>query len=88
MVRTIAYIAVTLVIVGVSAWVFLAVFYSDLWPKLAGKLLAVLLVLSALAALASFAARRWRLPAFAMFLLVFLGVLLWWSSIEPSNDRS
>jgi len=85
--RTIAYIAVTLVIVGASAWVFLAVFYSDLWPKLAGKLLAVLLVLSALAALTSFAARRWRLPAFAMFLLVFLGVLLWWSSIEPSNDR-
>ena len=40
LVRTIAYIAVTLVIVGASAWVFLAVFYSDLWPKLAGKLLA------------------------------------------------
>ena len=85
--RIITYVAVTVVTVGATTWGFLAVYYSYLWPTIAGKALALSLLVAALGALASYVVRRWRRPTFTAFLLVFLGVLLWWSSIEPSNDR-
>lgn len=31
--------------------------------------------------------RRWRWPAAGLHLAMFVAVLVWWSGIEPSNDR-
>lgn len=83
---TVASILVALLLIGMSLWGVLAIHSSDLGPGV-GAGLTALLVLFALGALAGLAARRWRRYTLGAFLVVFAGLLAWWSTIEPSNDR-
>ena len=83
-----AYVAVAVVLLTATAWGFFAIYYFYLWPTIAGKALALCLFVTALGSLASYVVSSWRNALFTTYLLVFLGVVLWWSSIEPSNDRN
>lgn len=69
-----------------AAWGGLALWYRlPLAVAFKGAMVAAFVV-SALAAL--FALRRLRKPALWVYLLAFAGVLLWWSTLRPSQNRA
>ena len=72
-----------LVLVGMTAWGTLAIYFSYL-PEPAKPILSVLFVLSQLAILLFL---RPKLLAYAVFSGLFVMVCLGWFSMEPSNDR-
>ena len=77
----------TLVLIALSAWGVLAIYYSDLNSgTLRTALAAVFGVLGFLVVFA-FVLDTWRWPAACAFLGTFLAVVAWWTTIEPSNDR-
>ena len=77
----------TLVLIALSAWGVLAIYYSDLNSgTLRTALAAVFGVLGFLVVFA-FVLDAWRWPAACAFLGTFLAVVAWWTTIEPSNDR-
>jgi hypothetical protein len=51
------------------------------------EVLAVVVALAGISTLAGFLSAQWRWKALAAFAGLFAVLLLWWSSIEPSNDR-
>lgn len=76
-------------IVLTAAWGSLALWYRlPLAPTFKGMIVAAFVstALSALAAL--FGVRRLRKPAAWLYLLALAGVLLWWGSLRPSQDRA
>jgi hypothetical protein len=77
-------IALGLVVVGMTAWAALAIYYSDLASPSLRTGLAAAFALGTLAAFLFLPNRRWTLLGFGA---AFAGVLLWWMSIEPSNER-
>ncbi|HEY4646676.1 MAG TPA: DUF4105 domain-containing protein [Steroidobacteraceae bacterium] len=76
-----------LLVIAGTAWGVLALYYSDLGSAVLRTSLAVLFGLFGLAVVSSLVSRRWRRRALAVFVAVFVGLLAWWSSIAPSNDR-
>ena len=85
--RIVAPLLLVLLIAVSAAWGVLAVYYSDLPSAVLRTSLAALFGLFGLAALAGLAMRRWRRRALATYLVVFIGLVAWWSTIAPSNDR-
>jgi Domain of unknown function (DUF4105) len=73
-----------LLIAGMTAWAGLAIYYSDLSGERLRLGLAGAFALGTLAAFLFLPNRRRTLLG---FLAAFAVVLLWWSSIEPSNER-
>ncbi len=68
---------------GVALWASLAIYYSNLpWPWLR---LALALAFTATSIWALWVARNRRV--LLLFAGLFLGVLVWWISIRPSQDR-
>ena len=66
------------------AWATLAIYYSNIpwaWMRLA-----LAAAFAAFTIWAVWFSRRRRMPALAIVL--FLGVVAWWSTIRPSNDRN
>lgn len=43
--------------------------------------------MASLGALIALGCRRWRWRALVAYVALFAGLLLWWSALEPSNDR-
>jgi len=77
----------TLVLIALSAWGVLAIYYSDLNSgSLKTALAAVFGLLGSLVVFA-FVLGAWRWRAACAFLGTFLAVVAWWTTIEPSNDR-
>jgi hypothetical protein len=72
---------------GLTAWGALAIRYSDIERPGLRAALAVAFTVFGLVALVAFAHARRRWVAAAVFALVFLAVLAWWSRIPPSHDR-
>jgi hypothetical protein len=72
------------VLLGMILWGMLAIYYSNI-PSL--SLRTTLSWAFALGSLAALLCLRPRRRAVFVFLTVFAGVLLWWLSIPPSNDR-
>ena len=85
--RFLAWSVVGLAVAGVGAWGTLAFRYSDRPGAWLRDALAAVFALLALAALATIVARRGRRAALAAFAVAFLGLLLYWRTIEPSNAR-
>jgi hypothetical protein len=71
-------------IAGLTAWAALALYFSDLPGEPQRLGLAAAFVLGTLGAFLFLRNRRWALAGFAV---AFAAVLLWWTSIEPSNER-
>jgi hypothetical protein len=76
-----------LAILAAAAWGALALLYTGPLPEWLRTLLAGLFGLAGLVAAVVFlfSRRRWR--AAGAFAAVFLLLLVWWSTIRPSNDR-
>ena len=73
------------VIFPVSAWSALALWFRLPAPEGARALAAGLFVVLGLATIAALFLRR-SLIGLAVFALVFVGVLIWWSTIKPPTD--
>jgi hypothetical protein len=76
-----------LMLLAMATWGALAIYYSDLASAAFRTGLAAVFALCALAALIGLAFQRWRWRALMGFLVLFVGLLAWWSTIQPSNDR-
>ena len=76
-----------LLIVVSAAWGALAIYYSDLPGAVLRMILAVVFACFALAVLVGLVLPRWRRLALGTYLVVFAGLLAWWHTIAPSNDR-
>ncbi len=87
LVKGIGVALLTLIAIALSAWGALAIYYSDLQSDLLRTSLALVFGLFELLALFAFVRGPWRWPAAGAFLAVFLGVVAWWRTIEPSNAR-
>lgn len=74
-------------VVCMTAWGALALYYSGLQGAAARWMLAGAFSLVGLAAVVAIATGRQRNRAIAGFLLLFAVLVGWWLSIEPSNDR-
>jgi hypothetical protein len=85
--RVLAWSAAALVVLGAGAWGTLALHYSDLSPGWLREALVVLNGLLGLIALASIGAGRRRRLLLSLFAVAFVGLLLYWRTITPRNDR-
>lgn len=85
-IRTTALVLLGVVVAGMTLWGALALYYSD--PGALHLALAVAYGVCGLATLIGLAASRWRRRAVVCFAVVVAALLGWWSTIEPSNDRS
>jgi hypothetical protein len=80
-----AFIGLVVVVSGV--WGSLALLYASPHTQGIDTSLAAAFALVSLLTLLALVFRRWRWRALAAQLLLFGLLLLWWSSITPSNDR-
>ncbi|HEY1437875.1 MAG TPA: DUF4105 domain-containing protein [Casimicrobiaceae bacterium] len=76
-----------LILLGMAGWGVLALYYFDHKSFALRTGLAATFALVSLIALVGFALPRWRWRALAAYLVLFVGLLSWWSSLTPSNDR-
>jgi Domain of unknown function (DUF4105) len=84
MLRASSFAGLALVIVGMTAWAALAIYYSDLGGEPLRLGLAAAFALGTLGAFLFLTDRRRTLLGFGV---AFAVVLLWWLSIKPSNER-
>ncbi|HSQ73846.1 MAG TPA: DUF4105 domain-containing protein [Rubrivivax sp.] len=78
---------VALFILAAGAWGVLALAISGPQNESLRLALAAAFGAAALAALAAIAVRRWRWHGLAVFLALFVGTLVWYFNLQPSNDR-
>ncbi|WP_372865797.1 DUF4105 domain-containing protein [Pseudomonas sp.] len=85
-------IAVALLLLGLliataGGWGVLAITFTGPPDAMLRNSLAGAVAIASLAALIALGFRRWRWRALAAYLVLFAGLLVWWSRIEPSNER-
>ena len=83
--KIIGLVITALFIIMLSAWGMLALYYC--LPAGFNIALAITFALLALFTVTSMAMQRWRRRAMAVYTAVFAALLIWWNSIDPSNDR-
>jgi hypothetical protein len=71
-----------------TAWGTGMVYYTRPGGATASTILAGAIAVAGMAALAGILVARWRIRATAGFAVLFAVLLVWWSTIEPSNDRN
>jgi hypothetical protein len=71
-------------LLGMTIWGALAIYYADLTSATFRTVLSVAFVLGTLGGLLFIRPRR---RAILGFLLVFVGIVAWWLTIPPSHDR-
>jgi hypothetical protein len=72
------------VVIGMLGWATLSIYYADTAVGSPRTFLALLFFLATVGALFFFRPRKYR---WAIFLLLFAVVLLWYLSLKPRNDR-
>jgi hypothetical protein len=82
--RAAGVLGLAIAIAGMTAWATLAIYYSDLPGE---PLRLALAAAFALGTLGAFLFLRNRRLILLCFLAAFAGLLLWWTSIAPSNER-
>jgi hypothetical protein len=75
------------VMLATAIWGALALFFSGPHSDAVRYSLAAAVAVASLAALIALFFRRWRWRAFAAYLALFAALLVWYFSIEPSNER-
>jgi hypothetical protein len=83
-VRIVVRLLLGVVLLGLTAWGALAIYYSNLTPDALRTTLASAFALGSVVALLFIRPRR---RAVLGFFIVFTAVLLWWLAIPPSQDR-
>lgn len=74
-------------IVGMGAWGTFALYFDGPEPDTLRTILASGFAVAGLAALVGYCTRRFRRMATGSYLSLFVVLVVWWSMIEPSNDR-
>src|SRR5215467_7004021 len=77
-----------LVMLAMGGWGALALHYWDHANPTLRKVLVVTWIFACIGLIAFFLLTRWRWRSFAIFIGLFAALLLAWSTLEPSNDRS
>jgi uncharacterized protein DUF4105 len=85
--RILGWGGVALAVAAAGVWGTLALHYSDLAPAWLPATLAAAFALLALLTLGSVVTGRRRGPVLALLGVAFLALLLYWRTIQPSNDR-
>ncbi|MGH8508446.1 MAG: DUF4105 domain-containing protein [Gammaproteobacteria bacterium] len=77
-----------LTVAGMTAWGTLALYYQ--YPDSAARRIGLsgAFLFCGLATLVGLAQVRWRRRALGSYAVLFAALLLWWGTIEPSNDRN
>ncbi|MBV2131747.1 DUF4105 domain-containing protein [Pseudomonas sp. MAP12] len=70
-----------------AGWGALAIVLRGPHDETLRNALATVFIFASLATLIALASRRWRWRAFGSYLAVLVVLGVWWSGIEPSNDR-
>jgi hypothetical protein len=78
---------VAIVILAAAGWGALALFYAGLLTEPLRSLFAGLFGLAGIVASAVVLFSLWRWRAAGVFAAAFLLLLVWWSTVRPSNDR-
>ena len=71
----------------VAGWGVLAIALRGPHDETLRNALAALFAIASLATLLALASRRWRWRALGSYLAALVALGVWWSGIEPSNDR-
>lgn len=86
--RKVLAILTMLVLMALTGWAVLAIYYGNSHTSLLQTVLAGGFGVAGGAALVGLWFARWRRPVLATYSVLFAVVLAWWLSIEPSNDRT
>jgi hypothetical protein len=84
---TTGWLLLAVVIAATGAWGALALSISGPQPEALRTLLAAAFALASVAVLVAIALNRRRWRTLSAWLVLFLGVLAWWATLRPSNDR-
>lgn len=79
--------SIALLLIATTLWGVCAIVFGDSASSDIQLGLAAAFGLTGLLTLIGLGFRRWRQRLCLTYLIVFAGVLLWWLSINPSNDR-
>ena len=85
--RVLLVLLLTIVILALTGWSVLAIYYGDSHTSLLQTVLAAGFGLVACVTLVGIWFRRWRRGLLAIYVVLFVAVLGWWSTITASNDR-
>ena len=85
--KALAITALAVLIAGIGVWGALLLEYAGPRSDLLRTALVVGFALAALATLIALFRRRWRWPAIGAYAVLCLGLVVLWSSLEPTNDR-
>jgi hypothetical protein len=80
-------VLLSLLTITAGGWGVLALIFSGSSSDMARSILAAAFAGVSLAALIALGSRRWRWQAIAGYFALFTILLVWWLSIEPSNER-
>lgn len=86
--RLVGLLLLGLLTLAVAAWGTLALIYSGPGDERLRNALATGFALAALITLITLPLHRWRRMALACQFVLFATLLLWWSSLEPSSQRT
>ena len=78
---------VAFILIIISTWGALALFYTSSTDEILSYVLALLFALVSLVTLISLLTRKFRLYTFILYALSWLLLLIWYSSVVPSNNR-
>lgn len=76
-----------LILAGTTLWGAFAVYWGDSYRNPLQTSVAVAFGLYGVATLIGLALPRWRKRVFAGYMILFIGILSWWFTISPSNER-
>ena len=82
-----AWLLLAVLIAATGAWGALALSISGPQPEALRTVLAAAFALASVAVLVAIVLNRRRWRALSAWLVLFLGVLAWWATLRPSNDR-
>ena len=84
---TTGWLLLAVLVAATGAWGALALSISGPQPEALRTLLAAAFALASVAVLVAIVLNRRRWRALSAWLVLFLGVLAWWATLRPSNDR-
>ena len=87
LVRLLFVLLITSVMVALTGWAALAIYYGDSHISLLQTTLAIGFALVGGTTLVGIWFKRWRRGLLAIYVVLFVAVLGWWFNIEASNDR-
>jgi len=85
--KILKFLLVALVLVALTAWGCAAVYFGDSKTTMIQVFVALVFGLSGLVTLIGYISDHWRYRLVLGHFILFVGVLIWWLSIQPSNDR-